>query len=74
MEFCTYDGVNLVLPDMAGTFAVSQRSESIMRACSDPLDDVAVKRSVHTRLGGIRIAHMDVHDGGARVGRIDPPA
>jgi hypothetical protein len=24
MEFFTYDGVNLVLPDMAGTFGLSQ--------------------------------------------------
>jgi DHA2 family multidrug resistance protein len=28
MEFYTYDGVNLVLPDMAGTFAVSQDQAS----------------------------------------------
>jgi DHA2 family multidrug resistance protein len=28
MEFCTYGGANLVLPDMAGTFGVSQDQAS----------------------------------------------
>jgi hypothetical protein len=28
MEFYTYDGVNLVLPDIAGTFGVSQDQAS----------------------------------------------
>src|SRR5580704_14009146 len=28
MEFYTYDGVNLVLPDMAGTFGISQDQAS----------------------------------------------
>jgi hypothetical protein len=45
--------------------------QHISAAASDPLDDFAVERAVHARLGGFRIAHMDVHDGRAGFGGID---
>jgi hypothetical protein len=39
--------------------------------CPDALDHLAIKRIVHARLGGLRIAHVDVHDGSTCLGGID---
>src|SRR5215472_2044907 len=65
-----FRGVAIVMCE-AGTRPGGEVDEDISVACSDPLDDLAVKCRVHTRLGGFRIAHMDMHDGSARLGRID---
>jgi hypothetical protein len=45
--------------------------QHIAAACSDPLDGFAVQRAVHARLGGFRIAYMNMHDGGAGLGGIN---
>ena len=40
-------------------------------ACPDALHHFAIERAVHARLGGLGIAHMNVHDGGAGLGGVD---
>jgi len=62
--------VSIVMRKMS-TRSGGEVDEDIGAACSDSLNDLAVKRSVHTRLSGLRITHMDVHDGGTRLGRVD---
>ncbi len=45
--------------------------EHVGAARPDALDHLAIERVVHARLGGLRIAHVDVHDGRAGLGGID---
>ena len=45
--------------------------EHIITARPDALHHLVVKGKIHARLGGLRIAHVDVHDGRTRLGGID---
>jgi hypothetical protein len=45
--------------------------EDVGPAVTDPLHHFAIERELHARAGGLRVAHMDVNNGGPGFGGVD---
>jgi hypothetical protein len=61
----------LLVMEEARARAGGQVDEHVGVLLADALDRLPVERLVHAGLGGLGIAHVDVHDRGARLGRIE---
>ena len=57
--------------DKARAGAGGEIDQRVGAACADALHHLAVERSVHARLRRLRVAHVDVDDGRARLGGVD---
>ena len=51
--------------------AGGQVDQDVGPARADALDHLAIESTVHARLGGLRVANVDVDDGGAGLGSLD---